>query len=382
MAAMTPSISGRIEVKRMRRVLFVSILAGLSVMGGAAARADNGGGAAPGLEAVSQQVEAILSAREEGRSLDPRFRRVLASRLSHVPAAELQSFEGPVANALGESSADLVYTPVPPCRVIDTRVAGGALIAGSARNFFVAGTTGFAGQGGQAGGCGVPFGPATSVMLNFVAVTPTGPGNLRAWAVADPQPGYPNASILNFSSAVPSNLANGIAVPICDVTQSACASDLRLRAFVSNVHVVADVVGYFKAPVRPTVITLSDAEGTTTSTTFTTIASMWAGTDANSPPDALLDLGYTMGRLVARFDNHQESPPCTGHTTMAIRLVAPNLPPNPLVLTTITNSEGCGTRAWYLVSAPFDIPVTKGYDVQVMVDSGTGVWRWIGLEVW
>jgi hypothetical protein len=58
---------------------------------------------------------------------------------------------------LGESALDLVYTPVTPCRIIDTRPpgAGGALAPGAPRDFHVAGTAGFDTQGGNAGGCGI-----------------------------------------------------------------------------------------------------------------------------------------------------------------------------------------------------------------------------------
>ena len=37
---------------------------------------------------------------------------------------------------LGDSFADLVYTPLNPCRIIDTRLGGGFLTGGSTRSFF------------------------------------------------------------------------------------------------------------------------------------------------------------------------------------------------------------------------------------------------------
>lgn len=101
-------------------------------------------------------------------------------------------------------------------------------------------------QGGNSGGCGIPYGPATSVIINLVAVAPTGPGNLRAWAVASPQPVAPLAAVMNFSTDMPV-LANGVAVPICNPAATSClAGDLRLQADVSSVHIVGDVVGYFR----------------------------------------------------------------------------------------------------------------------------------------
>ncbi len=206
-------------------------------------------------------AETILSQREAeaGRRFDARYRRTLEASLAELPKDRLELLLGAgsgvnlrealAPNALGDSSADLVYTPVTPCRLFDTRnAADGILVGNTQRNFLVTGTTGFATQGGNVGGCGIPFGPATSVIINFAAVNPAGPGNLRAWAVANPQPASPLATVLNYSSVLHA-LANGIAVPICDPAVTSCATgDLRLQADGSSVHVVADVVGYFKSP--------------------------------------------------------------------------------------------------------------------------------------
>jgi hypothetical protein len=205
-------------------------------------------------------AESILDAREaaSGRSFDPGYRAILKSRLASATVEQLEA-NRPQLLTPGDSDADLVYTPVTPCRVFDTRSAtAGILVGGSQRNFVVAGSTGFPTQGGLTGGCGVPLGRATGVIINFAAVNPAGPGNLRAWAVATPQPGPPNAVVMNYNPVMPA-LANGIAVPICDTSATSCPFDLRLQADVSSTHVVGDVVGYFarlSAP-RTTQITYS-----------------------------------------------------------------------------------------------------------------------------
>ena len=156
-----------------------------------------------------------------------------------------------LAQGLGDSQSDLVYTPVEPCRVFDSRSALlGGLSPNTPRDFLVAGDAGFASPGGAASGCGVPLGPATSVVLNLAVVTPAGPGNLRAWAVSDPQKPAPLASVLNFGSiaGLPA-LANGLVLPICDRASvgGTCPSDLRIQADVSGTQVVGDVVGYFRS---------------------------------------------------------------------------------------------------------------------------------------
>ena len=90
---------------------------------------------------------------------------------------------------VARAQQQLVYTALPPCRIVDTRQSSaGALSTGLVRTFHVVGSTAdFAGQGGTGGGCGIPgfSGPtaqASAVVFNFVAVNPAGAGNLRAWA--------------------------------------------------------------------------------------------------------------------------------------------------------------------------------------------------------
>jgi hypothetical protein len=221
-------------------------------------------------------AEAILTGREAaaGRSLDAGYRALLKSRLASLATARLEDAlaggqdPGPTGLlVLGDPGADLVYTPVTPCRVLDTRSAtAGIMAANTQRNFFVAGSTGFTAQGGNAAGCGVPLGPATGVIINFAAVNPAGAGNIRAWAVANPQPPAPNAVVMNFNPVMPI-LANGIAVPICDNSLAFCLSDLRLQVDVSATHVVADVVGYFARASAPRSVQL-----------------IYGGTDTAAPP--------------------------------------------------------------------------------------------------
>jgi len=162
-------------------------------------------------------------------------------------AMGLGSFAGPpVAQAfLGASAADLVYTPVTPCRIIDTRVmgAGGPIVPMVPRDFLVSGTVNFPAQGGTAGGCAVPEG-ATGAMLNLVAVNPSGAGDLRAWAFGQPVPG---ASIINYAAGAGLNIANGVAVPLCDPATSGCTFDVSVQADVSGTQLVVDVLGFMQS---------------------------------------------------------------------------------------------------------------------------------------
>ena len=273
-----------------------------------------------------------------------------------------------IGNAIGAAAADLVYTPVTPCRVIDTRQsAAGLIVAGVDQSFRVRDAAGFAAQGGSATDCGISP-AATAVEMNFVAVSPTGPGDLRIVAF----PGaLQNASVLNYTNLPSLNIANGIAQPVCNAAGAACTKDITVHADLSNTHLVADVVGYFKAPVRPTTITLSDSAGSTGSAVAVTIASMFSD---------LLGKGYTKARLVARFNGAQEAPACTGAVTLQI-VDADR------AATLASLSRPCGGPAWYDQSAIFNIQAPfaaqgTSYNLQAFVVAGVGTWRWVALEVW
>lgn len=145
--------------------------------------------------------------------------------------------------ALGDATADLVFTPMTPCRIVDTRLAGGILTAGTTRSFKVRGTGGFDAQGGMTGGCGVPP-EASAVLINFVAVDPAGIGNLKGSAYPNPIPAV--GSLINYQKLDPTlNVANAVVVPICNPALSDCSYDLTLLANGSATQVVADVLGHF-----------------------------------------------------------------------------------------------------------------------------------------
>ncbi len=145
----------------------------------------------------------------------------------------------------GDSDTDLVFFPLTPCRLFDTRLAVGALSPGVVRTFGVNGAPGSPGnlapQGGAASDCGVPVDPA-AVAVTLAAVTPSGAGNIRAWAFSGP---VPTASAINYSTALPA-LANTTIIPVC----MGCGTglDIDVRSDVSTVHAVGDVVGYFWFP--------------------------------------------------------------------------------------------------------------------------------------
>ena len=134
-----------------------------------------------------------------------------------------------------ESGAGAGYEGLTPCRLLDTRTAGGQLGPATERPVWVAGTGGqLAAQGGNGAGCGVPT-SATAVQLSVTAVSPTGPGFLRVWPSGVTAP---NATFVNFTGGQATTNTGA-------VTLGATGPELTLRGFASATQVVIDVQGYY-----------------------------------------------------------------------------------------------------------------------------------------
>ena len=176
---------------------------------------------------------------------------------------------------LGALSNDLVYTPVAPCRILDTRnVAAGAIAANSTRNFVAFGVSSFASQGGSATNCGVNPLSATAVAINLTAVTPTAAGYATAYPFGTTQP---LAASVNYASGAIVNNALIVQTP-----NPIASFDFTLYTFAQS-HYVADIVGYFAPPVATALQCVDTAD------TNTPVA---AGATANSVAPACA-AGYT-----------------------------------------------------------------------------------------
>ena len=156
---------------------------------------------------------------------------------------------------IGSLSNDLVFTPVAPCRILDTRLIGGTgtpILAGTTVDFYAGGLSSFAGSGGSATNCGITAGLNTAaVAVNFVAVAPAAAGYITAYPSGGTQP---TASTLNYTAgAVVANSA------VVKVSQSG-ATAMSIFSLATT-HVVADVTGYFSKPVS-TALECIDVSGT------------------------------------------------------------------------------------------------------------------------
>jgi hypothetical protein len=150
------------------------------------------------------------------------------------------------------SGPELVYTPITPCRIVDTRFGtGGSFAAGATQSFKATNPGGnFSSQGGSTTNCGIPV-KAKSVTVNFTVFnTGAGPAFIAAWPFNQPNPG---TATLNWTAAG-AQVANGAILPLC--AGAGCTSDFNVFAS-SSTDLVADIVGYFTQPSGGFVLTVA-----------------------------------------------------------------------------------------------------------------------------
>jgi hypothetical protein len=172
--------------------------------------------------------------------------RLLAASLAGTPQGLQQVLSQATATmrrdsrlkSVGDAAIDLTYTPLTPCRIIDTRNAVGPLQPGVTRTEAGYTATTFADQGGEASNCGIPAGVA-ALALNVVAVNPTNLGFIKLWPANAAQP---NASTINYDPTT-INIATGTIVPVDGANNNSFNAESP-----AQVQMVVDVVGYFAAP--------------------------------------------------------------------------------------------------------------------------------------
>lgn len=146
---------------------------------------------------------------------------------------------GVTAQLLGSPSGDLVYNVLTPCRILDTRVAGGTILAGQTRDFIGYNPGGnFSAQGGDAtSDCGVPSN-ATAVAVNITDVLPTVNNFITIWPYGETRP--TTATVLGVKNG---NVSNETIIKLT------VGGLYHFSAFAfGKADLVGDVVGYFSAP--------------------------------------------------------------------------------------------------------------------------------------
>jgi hypothetical protein len=146
---------------------------------------------------------------------------------------------------IGSLSSDLVYTPITPCRILDTRLFGGGagtpIPAATTYSYAVGGLTSYATLGGSATDCGLltPGLNIAALAINFVVVSPSAAGYITAFPYLAARP---TASTVNYTAG--EVVANSAVVKV-----SQSSSTWMSVYSLATTHLVADVSGYYSKPV-------------------------------------------------------------------------------------------------------------------------------------
>ena len=146
------------------------------------------------------------------------------------------TIEEALPSSLGQNFQDLVYTPLTPCRIVDTRIAVAGALTGGAVRLFDVDSTNLTAQGGSSTGCGIPLGVAQAVTMTIIAVQPSGQGYLTAFGLT----ARPHASVLNYG-------ANDVIADTAIIPVVPGGGDDFALFSLATTHVVVDVLGYFAA---------------------------------------------------------------------------------------------------------------------------------------
>jgi hypothetical protein len=181
--------------------------------------------------------------------------KYITSLAAPQPKLAMDSLDAP--GDIGSYVDNLVYTPIAPCRMVDTRGTGartGMLLSGAPRTFDLT-TDGLAkGQGSVASCPGLPSYSHKAWAVNVTVTSFAGYGDVRAWPYGGTEP---TASILNWSTGLYA-IAAGQHLSGCD----GCADDIVVKANGGSTHIIIDVVGYYTHAVAPAASTVSTLAGT------------------------------------------------------------------------------------------------------------------------
>lgn len=196
----------------------------------------------------------LLKARLATLRADKLLAASLTSSASALESILAESAAAPAsrmrasAKAFGDPTRDLVYTPLTPCRLVDTRGFGAPIVGGSyapnERRSYV-----------PNGLCAIPTAGVSSMLISFTTqnLTPSSGGYLAILAPAAPI----TATVDVFNLGAEWSASN---------TAVATGGAGQFDVFVSTAtaHVVVDILGYFAAPPAGAVVTAMIADGAVT----------------------------------------------------------------------------------------------------------------------
>jgi hypothetical protein len=159
------------------------------------------------------------------------------------PASALRvGSPSPIPFALGATTSQLVFTPITPCRIADTRGSGartGILLGGVPRTFDLTTDAFLKGQGGSTSCPGLPAFSYYGWSVNATVTGYSTSGYLQAYPFGG---SVPATSLVNFGPALPA-IANSGTMTGC----YGCGDDINILVS-APAHVILDVYGYYELP--------------------------------------------------------------------------------------------------------------------------------------
>ena len=184
-----------------------------------------------GIGALTLSAATVLGYSVASQASPNRPQKPAQSQQPALPAHALT-----IMPSVGEDT----YVPLAPCRIVDTRAGGGAVVSGATRTVQVTGTTGFTGQGGASSGCGVPA-AATAVSVSVTTTAATGTGYVTAYPAGTTRPLSTVISYIKTSSLTASS------------TVKLGSGQLSLYNHGGSVQVIIDVNGYVAQPIHASI---------------------------------------------------------------------------------------------------------------------------------
>ena len=200
-----------------------------------------------------QSIDAIeAKAAGPNRTLLQLYQTVFSMALTDVGAQLAKQMQSAKAAKLGSTTSDLVFVPLTPCRVADTRNAGGPIAAGTERSFYYfsngATPSSWSSQGGDAGAVAtacpgtVLATPPAAAMANIAAANTSAAGNFIVWGGGGAA--IPNTSALNWDHAG-EIISNTTVVPWGGRSAGNLDFTIRYNGPSGSSDVIVDVMGYF-----------------------------------------------------------------------------------------------------------------------------------------
>ncbi|MBL8299690.1 MAG: hypothetical protein JNN30_15245 [Rhodanobacteraceae bacterium] len=194
---------------------------------------------------LAKASESNLEAALKKRTYESMFAVLSGARLSNDEVIALANEQADGSGsfspkALGDAASDLVFIPVTRCRLVDTRLAGGPIAAGTTRDFDITGAANYSAQGGAGNDCGIGgAGSFRAAVLSVEVPAPVSTGYLTLYPYLTTQPA---GASLNYAAGV---TASGEIMAALD--QGAPAQELSVFS-LAQADVVIDVVGYYINP--------------------------------------------------------------------------------------------------------------------------------------